>query len=102
MHNVHVCRELAQGLVEVVHLCENATNHQNYEDICGGVRELVVARKCHLEGDTEGLDEHDGDGASGRANREVNERVLATVLGRNLVNHEDAEDDAESAVKEES
>ena len=102
MQNVHVCRELAQGLVEVVHLCENASDHQDYENVCGGVRELVVPRKCHLEGDTEGLDEHDGNGAGGRANREVNERVLATVLGRNTVDHEDAEDDTESAVEEES
>lgn len=64
--------------------------------------ELVVARKCHLEGDTEGLDEHDGDGASCRTNGKINERVLATVLGRNLVDHEDAENDAESAVEEET
>ena len=93
---------MAQGLVEVVHLRENAADDQDYEDVCRRVCKLVVSSKCHLQGNTEGLDKHDGDGAGCRTNGEVNERVLATVFGRNLVYHEDAEDDTESAVEEET
>jgi hypothetical protein len=64
--------------------------------------ELVVACERHLESDTKGFDEHDGDGAGCRADGEVDERVLATVLGCDLVYHKDAENDAEGAVEEES
>lgn len=66
------------------------------------MRELVVARKCHLKRNTESLDEHDGNGTGGGADGKVDEGVLATVLGRDLVDHEDAEDDAEGAVEEEA
>ena len=93
---------MAQGLVEVVHLREDAAYDHDDEDVGRGVGELVVARECHLERNAECLDEHDGDGAGCRTNGEVNERVLATVFGRNLVYHEDAEDDTESAVEEET
>jgi hypothetical protein len=98
--DVHVGGELAQGFVEVVHLRENAAHHQDNKDVCRRVCELVVPRKRHLERDTERFDEHDRYRAGGGANGEVDERVLATVLGRNLVDHEDAEDDAEGAVEE--
>lgn len=64
--------------------------------------ELVVSRKCHLKRDTKSLDEHDGNGAGGGADGKVDEGVLATVLGRDLVDHEDAEDGAEGAVEEEA
>jgi hypothetical protein len=99
---LHVRGELTQRLVEVVHLRENAPYNHDDEDICGRMRELVVARKGHLERQTERLDEHDGHGAGGRANGEVDERVLATILGRDLVNHEDGENGDEEAVEEEA
>lgn len=64
--------------------------------------ELVVSRKCHLQRDTEGLDEHDGDGAGRGADGEVDERVLATMLWGDLVDHEDGEEGDEEAVNEEA
>lgn len=66
------------------------------------MRELVVARKGHLERNAESLDEHDGDGARRGADGKVDEGILATVLWRDLVDHEDAEDDAEGAVEKEA
>ena len=100
--HLHVRRELTQRLVKIVHLRENASYDHNNEDICRRMRELVVTRERHLERQTERLDEHDRDRASCRADGEVDERVLATVLGRDLVDHEDGEDGDKEAVEEES
>lgn len=100
--DVHVCRKLAQGLVEVIHLGEDAADYQDDEDIGRRVGELVVSSKRHLERNAKGLDEHDGNGARRGADGEIDEGVLAAVLGRDLVDHEDAEDDAEGAVEEEA
>lgn len=65
------------------------------------MRELVVTRKRHLERQTECLDEHNRHGAGGRADGEIDERVLATILGRDLVDHEDGEDGDKEAIEEE-
>jgi hypothetical protein len=100
--NVHVGGELAESLVEVVHLGQNAADDHDDEDIGRRVRELVLSSECHLERDSEGLDEHDGHGAGGGADGEVDEGVLAPVLGRDLVDHEDGEDGDKCAVEEEA
>lgn len=100
--SLHVCRKLAQRLVEVVHLRENATDNHYDKNIGRGVRELVLARECHLDGEAERLDEHDRDRARGGADGEVDERVLATVFRCDLVDHEAREDSDEEAVEEEA
>ena len=65
------------------------------------MRELVVACESHLEGNAKGLDEHDGDGAGCGADGQVDERVLAAMLGGDLIDHEDGEDgDKETVDKE--
>lgn len=64
--------------------------------------ELVVSRERHLQRNAKSLDEHDRDGAGGGADGEVDERVLAAMLGRNLVDHEDGKDGDEEAVDEEA
>ena len=51
--------------------------------------ELVIARKCHLQCNTKGLDSHDGDRPGGGANGKIYEGVDAAVLWGNLVDHED-------------
>jgi hypothetical protein len=99
---LHVCRELAQRLVEVVHLRKDTSHNHDNKDICRRMRELVVTRKRHLEREAECLDEHDRDGAGCRANGEVDERVLAPILGCDLVDHEDGEDGDEEAIEEEA
>ncbi len=81
---------------------ENAAYNHDDEDVCRRMRELVVSRKCHLERDTKGLDEHDGDRPSGGADGKVDQRVLAAVPGRDLVNHEDGENCNKEAVDEEA
>jgi hypothetical protein len=83
-------------------LREDASDNYDDEDVGRGVCELVVARERHLERQAERLDEHDGDGARGGADGDVYEGVLAAVLGRDLVDHEDGEDGDEEAVEEEA
>ena len=100
--DTHVGAKLRQRFVEVVHLRENAAYDDNYEDVGRGVGELVVAGESHLKRNTEGLDEHDRYRAGGGADGEVDERVLAAVLGRDLVDHEDGEDGDKEAVHEEA
>ena len=99
---VHVGRELAESLVEVVHLREDTAYGDDYKDVSRGVRKLVVPGKGHLERNAECLDGHDGDGAGCGADGQVNERVLLAMLGRNVVNHENGEGGDEDAVDEEA
>lgn len=66
------------------------------------MRELVVAAEGELERDTEALDRHDGDGADGAADAEVDERVLASVSRRDAVDHDGCEDADEEDVEEET
>lgn len=93
---------MAEGFVEVVHLSEDASDNHNDENIGRWVCELVLAIEGHLQGGTESFDGHDGNGAGGRADGEVDEGVLAAVLGGDLVDHEDGEDGDEGAVEEEA
>jgi len=102
LDNIHVGRELAESFVEVVHLREDAAYNHDDENVGRRVSELVVSSKSHLECNTEGLDEHDRDGAGRGADGEVDQRVLATMLGSDLVDHEDREDGDEEAVNEEA
>lgn len=98
--NIHVCAELTESLVEIVHLRQNASDNHNNKHICRRMRELVVACESHLQGKAKRLDEHDRDRARRRADGEVDERVLAAVLGRNLVDHKEGEDGDKGAVEE--
>lgn len=91
--DLHVARKAGEGLVEVVHLRQDAYGCENHKDISRGVRKLVVAGKSKLQGDTESLDRHDGDGADGGADGQVNEGVLLSVDWCDLVNHEYGEGD---------
>ena len=100
--DVHVGGELAESLVEVVHLGQNAADDHDDEDVGRRVRKLVLSSERHLERDSKGLDEHDGHGSGGGADGEVDKRVLAPVLGGDLVDHEDGEDGNECAVEEEA
>ena len=50
--------------------------------------ELVVSSKGQLEGNAKGLDGHDRDRADGRADAQIDERVLLAVSGRHLVDHD--------------
>jgi hypothetical protein len=100
LKSVHIGGELAQSLVKVVHLRKNAAYYQDDEDVGRWMRELVISCKRHLQGDPEGLDEHDRNRSGSRADGEVDKWVLASVLGRNLVDHEDGEYCNESTVEE--
>lgn len=61
LENPHIGRELAEGLVEVVHLRQNADSGDNHKDIGRRMAELVVARKGQLQRNAKGLDSHDRD-----------------------------------------
>lgn len=62
---------------------------------------LIVARECQLQSNTKGLDRHDGDRSHGRADRDVDERVLLSVEGGDSVNHHGRENRHCQAVKKE-
>lgn len=64
--------------------------------------ELVVPRERQLDRDAERLDRHDRHGSHRAADAEVDERVLAPVARRHLVDHEGGEDGDDSAVEEEA
>jgi hypothetical protein len=85
--NLQGGRELAESLVKIIHLCENTDCGQDDKHIGRRMRELIVAGHCELEGDTKGLDRHDGDGSNDRADRDVDERVLSSIDWGHLVNH---------------
>lgn len=80
--------KLIQSLVEVVHLGENAEGHDNDEDVSRQMSELVVSSQSELEGNTKGLDSHDGDGAHAGADRDVDHGVGQTVHWGDFVDHE--------------
>lgn len=95
------CREMRKSFVEVVHLCKNANHHHNHEDVGRVVSELVVARKCELKRYAECLDRHDRHATYGTANGDVDQRVLATVLRSDFVDHDNCKNDDEKAVEHE-
>lgn len=88
---LHRGRERVQCLVEIVHLRENAEGSHDGEHISGSMNELVIAAKCQLERDAESLDRHDGHGADGGADRDINERVLLAIDRRNPIYHHSRE-----------
>lgn len=98
----HVGGKRGQGLVKVVHLGQDADGRENHEDVCRGVRELVVAGKGQLERNAKGLDGHDGDGADGRADGEVDEGVSLAVDGGDSVDHEDGKRHDRKGVQQEA
>lgn len=100
--DIHVCWELAERLVEVVHLCENAHARDDHENVGRGMGELVVAGESQLQGDAEGLDGHDRHGSHEGADAEVDERVLLSVDGRDFVDHEDGEGSDRNGVNQET
>lgn len=64
--------------------------------------ELVIAGKGKLEGDAKGLGGHDGDGADGGANGEIDERILLAMERSNSVNHEDGKGNHGNRVEKEA
>ena len=54
--SLHVCGELAKGLVEVVHLGQNTDASDDHKDVGRWMRELVVAAEGQLQGNAKGLD----------------------------------------------
>lgn len=89
--NLHVGWELAQRLVEVVHLRQNAHSRNNHEYVGRSVSELIVAGECQLQSNAECLDGHDRDGPHEGADAEVNKWVVFAIDRSDFVNHEDGE-----------
>lgn len=88
---IHVRAELAQRLVEVVHLRENADHHHNPKDISRRMAELVVPAQGQFDRDSEALDGHDGYTAHAGADAEIDHGVLLAVDRRDLVDHDNRE-----------
>lgn len=102
LFDVHIRRELAESLVEVVHLHQDADSGDNHEHVGRRVRELVVSAKGELQGNAERLNSHDGDGADKRADSKVDERVLLAVDRCNLIYHDDCKYTNGTGVEKES
>lgn len=99
---LHRSGERVQSLVEIVHLRENAESGDDRKDICRRMGELVITSERELQRNTKRFDRHDGNGADGRADRDVNERVLLSVYGRNSVDHDGRVDCDGEAINEET
>lgn len=56
------------------------------------MRELVIPAQRKLERNSKALDCHDGDGADGGADADIDHRVLLAIHWRNLVDHDQCED----------
>lgn len=95
-----VCAELVQGLVEVVHLHQDAHHDDDGKAVRRRVRELVVAVKGELERDAEALDGHDRDGPDERADGEIDERRALAVARDHAPDHPDGEPQHKQAVGE--
>ena len=63
MPHAHVGGKGVQCLIEVVHLHQDADDHDNGEDIRARVCQLVLPGKSELECNSEPFDGHDGDRA---------------------------------------
>lgn len=87
--SLHVRGELAESLVEVVHLRQDAHRRDDDEHVGRRVGELVVSGKGELQGNAQGLDGHDRDGAGQGADAQIDQRVLLSIHGRNLVDGND-------------
>lgn len=84
----HVCTELTQSLVKVVHLGHDCSDCDNQKDIGTRVSELVASAERKLESNTQAFDGADRDGSNGAANAEVDHRVLLAVFGRDPIDHD--------------
>lgn len=88
LYHVHICWELAECFVKIVHLGQNADAGDDHEHIGRGVGKLIVAGKGQLEGNAECFDGHDRNRSHEGADAEVDEWVLLSIDGRYLVDHE--------------
>lgn len=93
---------MTQRLVKVVHLGEDADCRDKDKDVGAGVGELVVASQGQLDGNTDALDGHDGDGSDGAADGNVDQRVLASITRAHAVDHDCREDDDQQHIEEEA
>ena len=100
--SLHVRGEMAQRLVEVVHLRQDAHGGDDHEDVCRGVRELIVPVERQLQGDAESLDRHDGDGADEGADAQEDQGVLLPVDGRDLVDGDERVRGDDSQIEQEA
>jgi hypothetical protein len=79
----------------------DATDHRERKDPRSSPPQLVVTREGKLDRDSETLDRHDGNRSDEGANGDVHEGVRVAVLGSDLVDHVEGEDEDEEAVEHE-
>jgi hypothetical protein len=88
-NRLHRCGKLAQSLVEIVHLRQDADCGQDDEHVSRWVCKLVLSSHSQFHRNSESLDRHNRNSADSRANRQVNKGVLLPVLGCNSIYHND-------------
>jgi len=67
--DLHRLREGIESFIEVVHLCEDTDDHDDNEDVCRGVSELVVTVRSQFQGNAKSFRGHDRDRSSGCTDR---------------------------------
>lgn len=97
---LHICGENSQGLVEVIHLHENAYDDHNAKDVSTWVRELVVSSERELEGNAEAINSHDGNGPDEGTDRDVHDGCCFSIARRDVVDHNKREHKDGEAVQE--
>lgn len=53
--SLHICRELTQSFIEIVHLCEDTHDDDDDKDIGRRMGELIVSTEGQFQRDAEGL-----------------------------------------------
>lgn len=98
--NLHICGENSQGLVEVIHLHENAYDDHDAKDVSTWMSELVVSSEGELEGNAEAINSHDGNRPDQGTYRDVHDRSRFSIARRNVVDHDKREHKDGEAIQE--
>jgi len=97
---LHIRGENSQGLVEVIHLHENANGDHNTKDISTWMRELVFSSERELESNAKAINSHDGNRPDQGTYRDVHDRSCFSIARRNVVDHDKREHKDGEAVQE--
>lgn len=96
---LQLCRELAQSLVEIVHLRQDADDCYYDKDVGRRMSELVIPPQAQLKGNSKCLDRHDRDRSDCRTYGYIDEGILLSIYRRNLVYHKRRKYDDRNAVQ---
>jgi hypothetical protein len=92
---------LIEGLVEVVHLDQDADDDDENKAVGGRMRELIVAVQRQLESNSKSFNTHYGNGSHKTTNRNVNQRCPLSIPWYHPPDHKDGKASDKHAVCQE-